>query len=128
MFTPSQFKHTIRPNSFTSQDAGIYSNAKLDQFGDIILVSKHSDYMLQLLGKAVNHSVIPSNTPEYDANSPHDNPFSALRIGLHDEFSNLTHPFTPTWFYDAFISLFGHIYSVLTQWGKYFSNLFYTSN
>ena len=32
MFTPSQIKTTIRPNTFTAQDAGIYSNAELDQF------------------------------------------------------------------------------------------------
>ena len=31
-FTPSQIKTTIRPNTFTAQDAGIYSNAELDQF------------------------------------------------------------------------------------------------
>ena len=31
MFTPSQIKTTIRPNTFTAQDAGIYSNA--DNFG-----------------------------------------------------------------------------------------------
>ena len=33
MFTPSQIKPSIRPNVFTGQDAGIYSNAELDQFG-----------------------------------------------------------------------------------------------
>ena len=33
MFTPNQFKTTIRPNTFTAQVAGIYSNAELDQFG-----------------------------------------------------------------------------------------------
>ena len=32
MFTPSQIKTTIRPNTLTAQDAGIYSNAELDQF------------------------------------------------------------------------------------------------
>ena len=32
MFTPSQSKTTIRPNVFTAQDAGIYTNAELDQF------------------------------------------------------------------------------------------------
>ena len=30
--TPSQIKTTIRPNTFTAQDAGVYSNAELDQF------------------------------------------------------------------------------------------------
>ena len=51
MFTPSQIKTTIRPNTFTAQDAGIYSNAELDQFWNRILFSKHSDFTLQLLGK-----------------------------------------------------------------------------
>ena len=32
MFTPSQIKTTIRPNTFTAQDAGIFSNAELDHF------------------------------------------------------------------------------------------------
>ena len=31
MFTPSEIKTTIRLNNFTAQDAGIYSNAELDQ-------------------------------------------------------------------------------------------------
>ena len=44
MFTPSQIKTTIRPNTFTAQDAGIY-----DQFWNHVLFSKHSDSTLQLL-------------------------------------------------------------------------------
>ena len=32
MFKPTQLKTTITPNTFTVQDAGIYSNAELDQF------------------------------------------------------------------------------------------------
>ena len=32
MFTPSQIKTTICPNTFTAQDGGIYSKAELDQF------------------------------------------------------------------------------------------------
>ena len=31
MYTPSHIKATIRPNTFTAQEAGIYSNAELDQ-------------------------------------------------------------------------------------------------
>ena len=57
MFIPSQSKTTIRPNTFTAQDAGIYSNAKLDQFWNRILFSKHSETTLQLLGKAVSCSL-----------------------------------------------------------------------
>ena len=122
MFTPSQIKTTIRPNTFTAQGAGIYSNAELDQFWNRILFSKHSDSTLQLLGKALSYSFISSNTPDYDANSPHGtgNPYNTLRIGLHDKLLILTPLFTlpgfqivlvelkPTWFSDAFIALFGY--------------------
>ena len=107
MFTPSQIKTTIRPNTFTAQDAGINSNAELDPFWNRLLFSKHSDSTLQILGKAFRYSFISSNTPDYDANSPHDNAYNTLRIGLHDKLINLTPLFTPTWFSDAFIALFG---------------------
>ena len=121
MFTPSQIKTTIRPNTFTAQDAGIYSNAELNQFWNRILFSKHSDTTLQLLGKALSYSFISSNTPDYDANEPHGNPYNTLRIGLHDKLLNLTPLFTPTWFSDAFIALFGYPCYILTQCGIYFS-------
>ena len=115
MFTPSQINTTIRPNTFTAQDAGIYSNAELDQFWNRILFSKHSDSTLQLLGEALSYSFISSNTPDYDANSPHDNPYNTSRIGLHDKLINSTLLFTPTWFSDAFIALFGYPCYFLTQ-------------
>ena len=54
MFTPNRIKTTIRPKTFTAQDAGIYSNAELDQFWTRILFSKHSDSTLQLLGKSLS--------------------------------------------------------------------------
>ena len=103
MFIPSQIKTTIRPNTFTAQDAGIYSNVELNQFWNRILFSKHSDTTLQLLGKALSYSFISSNTPDYDADSPHGNPYNTLRIGLHDRLINLTPLFTPTWFSDALL-------------------------
>ena len=43
MFKPTQIKTTITPNTFTAQDAGIYSNAELDQFWNRVLFAKHSD-------------------------------------------------------------------------------------
>ena len=125
MFTPSQFKTTIRPNTFTAQDAGIYSNAELDQIWNRILFSKHSDSALQLPGKALSYSFIASNTPDYDANSRHDNPYNTLGIGLHDELINLTPVFTPTWFSDAFITFFGYPCYILTQCGIYFSTFLF---
>ena len=123
MFTPSQIKTTIRPNTFTAQDAGIYSNAELDQFWNRISFSNHSDSTLQLLGKALSYSFISSNTPNCDENEPHDNPYNTLRIGFHDKLLNLTPLFTPTWFSDAFIALFGYPCYLLTQGGIYFSTV-----
>ena len=38
LFTPSQTKTKIRPNTFTAREAGIYSNAELDQFGNIFFL------------------------------------------------------------------------------------------
>ena len=127
MFTPSQIKTTIRPNTFTAQDAGIYSYAELDQFWNRILFSKHSDSTLQVIGKALSYSFISSNTPNYDADSPQDsgNPYNTLRIGLHDKLLNLTPLFTPTWFSDAFIALFGYPCYIVTQCGIYFSTFLF---
>ena len=77
------------------------------------------------MGKALGYSFISFNTPDYDTNSPHDNPYNTLRIGHHDRLVNLTPRFTPTWFSDAFIALFGYPCYILTQCGIYFStNLF----
>ena len=122
---PSQIKTTIRPNNFTAQDAVIYSNAELDQFWKRLIFSKHSDSTLHLLGKALSYSFISSNTPDYHAYSPHDNQYNTLRIGLHDKLINLTPLFTPTWFSDAFIALFGYPCYIVTQCGIYFSTILF---
>ena len=71
MFTPSQIKTTIRPNTFTAQDAGIHSNAELNHFWNRILFSEHSDTTLQLLGKALSYSFISSNTPDKTLKTNH---------------------------------------------------------
>ena len=42
IFKPTQIKTTIRPNTITAQDAGLYSNAELDQFWNTVLFAKHS--------------------------------------------------------------------------------------
>ena len=124
IFTPSQIKTTIRPNTFTVQDTGIFFNAELDQFWNRIFFSKHSDSTLQLLGKALSYSFFSFNTPDYDANSPHENPYKTLRIGLNDKRINLAPLFTSTWFSDASIAMFGYPCYILTQCGIYF---FYNS-
>ena len=44
MFKRTLIKTTITPKTFTAQDAGIYSNAELDQFWNRVLFAKHSNY------------------------------------------------------------------------------------
>ena len=69
MFGPTQIKTTITPNTFTAQNAGIYSNAESDQFWNRVLFAKHSDTTLQLLGKSlilISLQCIMNNTPTQD--------------------------------------------------------------
>ena len=87
MFTPNQTETTIRPKKFKAQDAGINSNAELDQFWNRIFFAKNSDTTLQLLGKALSYSFISSNTPENsDEHISQTYPYKTVRIGLHDKF------------------------------------------
>ena len=125
MFGFSQIKTTIRPNTFTAQDAGIQSNAEHDQFWNTILFSNFFDYALQLLGKALSYSFFSSNTSNYNANSSPENPYNTLRIGLHDKLINLTPLFTPTWFSDALIALLGYPCYILIQCGIYLSTFLF---
>ena len=73
------------------------------------------------MGKDLSYSFVSINTPNYDANSAHENPYNTLRIGLHDKVIYPNPLFTPTWFSDAFIALFGYPCYILTQCGIYFS-------
>ena len=121
MFTASQIKTTIQPDTFTAQDAGIYSTAELDHFWNRILFSKHSDTTLQKLGKPLSYLFISINTPDYsDSHISQTNPYSTLRIGLHDKLLNLTPLSTPTRSSDALITLFGYPCYIITHCGKYF--------
>ena len=51
-----------------------------------------------------------------------NNPYGSLRIGLHDYMLNSTPFFSPVWFTDAFIKLFGYPCYLLNQCGIYFSS------
>ena len=87
MFKPTQIKTTITPNTFTAQDAGIYSNAELDQFWNRVLFAKHSDTTLQLLGKSLSYDFITMHNEQLSHTE--SNPYNHLRIGLHDHLLNL---------------------------------------
>ena len=118
-FKPTQTKTTITPNRFTAQDAGIYSNAELDQFWDRVLFAKISDTTLQLLGESLSYDFITMHNEHHFHTG--SNPYNHLRIGLHDRLLNLLPLFNPNWFSLAFINLFGYPCYILTQCGVYFS-------
>ena len=87
MFKPTQIKTTITPNTFTAQDAGIYSNAELDQFWNRVLFAKHSDTTFQLLGKSLVYDFITVHNEQHTHTG--SNPYNPLRIGLRDHLLNL---------------------------------------
>ena len=102
MFKPTQIKTTITPNTFTAQDAGIYSNTELDQFWNRVL---YSDTTLQLLGKSLSQDFITLHNEQHSHTV--SNPYNHLRIGLHDHLLKLLPLFNPNWFSQAFNNLFG---------------------
>ena len=123
MFKPTQIKITITPNTFTAQDAGIHSNAELDQFWNRVLFAKHSDTTLQLLRKSLSYDFITVHNEQHSHTEP--NPYNHLRIGLNDHLLNLLPLFNPNWFSQAFIDFFGYSCYVLTQCGIYFSTFLF---
>ena len=123
MFKPTQINTTITPNTFTAQDARIYSNADLDQFWNKVLFAKHSDTTLQLLGKSLSYDFITMHNEQHSHIG--SNPYIHLRIGLHDHLLNLLPFFNSNWFSQAFIILFGYPCYILTQCGIYFSTFLF---
>ena len=123
MFKPTQIKTTKTPNTFTAQDAGIYSSAELDQFWNRVLFAKHSDTTLQLLGKSMSYDFITMHNEQHSHTG--SNPYNQIRIGLHDQLLILLPLFNPNWFSQAFINLFGYPCYILTQCGIYFSTFLF---
>ena len=122
MFKPTQIKTKITPNTLI-QDAGINSNAELDQFLNRVLFAKHPDTILQLLGKSLSYDCITVHNEQHSHTE--SNPYNHWRIGLHDHLLNLLPLFNPDWFSQAFINFFGYPCYVLTQCGIYFSTFLF---
>ena len=102
MFQPTQIKTTITTNTLTAQEAGVYSNAEIDQFWNRVLFAKHADRTFQLLGKLLSYDFITVHNKQHSHTGP--NPYNHLRIGLHDHLLNLLPIFNPDWFSQAFIN------------------------
>ena len=78
------------------------------------------------VGKVFSYSFISAKTPYYsDCHIFQTNTYNTLQTGLHDKFFNLTPFLTFTWFFDAFISLFGYPCYILTQCGIFVSTIFF---
>ena len=118
---PTQVQTAISPNTFTAQDAGIYSQKEVKHSWNRVLFTKHSDNISQLLGKAISYEFMSKQSSELLP----DNPNRSLRIVLFDYMLNLTPFASPGWFTDAFSKLFGYPWYILTQCGIYFSTAFF---
>ena len=123
MFKPTQIKTTITPNAFTAQDAGIYSNAELDQFWNIVIFAKHSDTTLQLFGKSLSYDFITVSNEQHSHTGL--NPYNHLRFGLHHHLLILSPLFYPDGISQAFIIYFGYPCYILTQCGISFSTFLF---
>ena len=86
LFEPTQIETVLSPNTFTDQDAGIYSQKELKHFWNPVLFTKHSHNTLQHLGKATSYEFMSKQVSEFLPN----NPYKSIRIGLHDYMLNLT--------------------------------------
>ena len=81
LFKPKQIQIAISPNTFTAQDAGIYSNAKLNNFWNRVLFTKHSDTTLKLLRKAISYDFLASfamHPDNYRSSRKGDNPYGCF--------------------------------------------------
>ena len=58
LFEPTQIQTAISSNTFTAQDAGIYSQKELKHFWNLALYTKHSDNTLQRLWKAISYELM----------------------------------------------------------------------
>ena len=126
MFKPTQIKTTITAKTFTAQDAGIYSNAELDQFWNRVLFATHSDTIPQLLGKSISYDFITVQNERHSLSGP--NPYNHLRLGIHDHLLNLLPLFNPDWFSQAFLNFFGYPCYILTMWNLFFNISFHQRN
>ena len=76
LFEPIQVQNAISPNTFTAQDAGIYSQKELEHFWNRVNFTKHSDNTLQLLGKAFSYEFMIKQSAELLP----DNPYRSLEL------------------------------------------------
>ena len=111
-FEPKQVQSARGGKTFTSHEAGNYSNAELINFWNCVLFTKHSDTTLMLLGKGISCDFLATSeqlpNDFYSLPTRHRfNLYNASKVGLHDHLLNLALLFAPDWFADAFNTLFG---------------------
>ena len=107
LFELRQIEISISPNTFTTQDAVIYSKQDLKQFWVRVLFANYSDNTLQLLCKEISYDFM-SQTDNLSPKPRLDNPYNFLRIGLIDYILNIA-PFKDTgWFKSKFVEICGY--------------------
>ena len=91
IFEPTQVQTAISPNTFTARDAEVYSQRDLKNFWNCVLLTKHSDNSLKLLGKALSYELMSKQSSELLPNEP----YNSRQVCFHDYMLNLTPFLTP---------------------------------
>ena len=111
LFETKQVQSAISPKTFTAKEAGIYSNAELQNFGNRGLFTKHSDSTVKFPAKTFSFDFLaPSEKHPNNiySNSRRNrlNPYNVLRACLHNHFLNIAPLFALNKFADVFDALF----------------------
>ena len=88
-FKPSEIRSTIQPNTFTAHQAGLYSPKHIKDFWNRILLTKHSDETIQVLGKAISYDFFQDSDIEQGTHSASSYWTRQMRIGTADRIMTL---------------------------------------
>ena len=133
LFETKQVQSAMNSNTFTAQEAGFFSNAKLTNFWNRASFTKHSDTTLTLLGKAASYDFLAASEqhPTDFYSPPNRNrfkPYNVSRVGLQNHLLKIAPLFAPEWFADANFALFGFPRYIFTEGGINFSILLFVQH
>ena len=122
-FEPAEIRSIIQPNTFFAHRAGLYSPKHTKDFLNGILLTKHSDKTIQVLGKAISYDFFHDNNPTFKDNKKSLQSYCTIqrRKGTTDRILTLNTYFTRNWFKTMLINTFGWTYYILTKFGLYYA-------
>ena len=109
-----------RPDAYTAQNGGLYSTKDVKDFWNRILLTKHSDDTLHVLGKTISQEFFSPNEITSSGNTYINSDWlNNMRIGTHNRMLSLRAFFTKDWFVDMFIVYLPTLFISLTKAAYY---------